>query len=163
MQHATLKDLYIHELKDLASAEKQFAKALPKMVDAASHPELKTAFENHLGETLEQLGRLDKILATHGHSSRGQKCKGVKGLIKEGKEMISEEEDEDVLDAGLISLAQHIEHYEIAGYGCARSFAEVLGDTAGARLLDQSIREVGSADRKLTELAISVVNLDAKG
>jgi ferritin-like metal-binding protein YciE len=161
MKLETLKDLYLHELKDLYSAEKQIIKALPKMVKAASNTKLKAAFEKHLGETKEQAARLEKLLEAHGQSTRGPKCKGMEGVLKEGEEMIEEEADEEVRDAGLIAAAQRVEHYEIAGYGCARTYAEMLNDNAGAKSLQQTLNEEAATDVSLTELAKSTINVAA--
>ena len=161
MKLENLKDLYIHELKDLHSAEKQITKALPKMVKAASNEELADAFREHLEQTEEHVRRLEEILESHDETFRGAKCKGMEGLIKEGSEMIEEEGDDDVRDAGLISAAQRVEHYEIAGYGCARTYAELLGDNDGAELLQQTLDEEKETDRKLTELAGSI-NVEAE-
>jgi ferritin-like metal-binding protein YciE len=161
MELETLKDLYIHELKDLLSAEKQLVKALPKMAKAATNEDLASGFEAHLEQTEEHVSRLEKILESHDESARGPKCKGMEGLIEEGKEIIEEDADDDVRDAGLISAAQRVEHYEIAGYGCARTYAEELGDDAGESLLSQTLDEEKATDEKLTELAKSVINLRA--
>ena len=161
MKLENLKDLYIHELKDLHSAEKQITKALPKMVKAASNEELADAFREHLEQTEEHVSRLEEILESHDETFRGAKCKGMEGLIKEGSEMIEEDGDDDVRDAGLISAAQRVEHYEIAGYGCARTYAELLGDNDGAELLQQTLDEEKATDRKLTEIAGSI-NVEAE-
>ena len=141
MELETLKDLYIHELKDLYSAEKQLTKALPKMAKAASDEQLADGFQKHLEQTEEHVNRLEQILESHDETTRGPRCKGMEGLIEEGKEIIEEDADEEVRDAGLISAAQHVEHYEIAGYGCARTYAELLGDTKGAQLLRTTLEE----------------------
>lgn len=161
MELSTLKDLYIHELKDLYSAEKQILKALPKMAKAASSPELKAGFEQHLEETREQAVRLEQILKNHGQSTRGRKCKGMEGVVAEGAEMIEEEADEEVRDAGLIAAAQRVEHYEMAGYGTARTYAELLGDKEGAKLLQATLDEERATDEKLTQLATSSINVAA--
>ena len=161
MELETLKDLYILELKDLYSAEKQIVKALPKMAKAASNKKLKAGFELHLKETKEQAVRLEKLLARHGETTRGPKCKGMEGVLKEGEEMIEEEADEEVRDAGLIAAAQRVEHYEMAGYGCARTYAEVLGDKEGARVLQKTLGEEAATDQKLTKLAKSTINVAA--
>lgn len=158
MELATLHDLYIHELKDLYSAETQIIKALPKMAKAASNEQLKAGFLKHLEETKEQANRLKQILSSHGESTRGPKCKGMEGLLLEGQDMIEEEADEEVRDAGLISAAQRVEHYEIAGYGCAKTYAQVLGDEAGYQLLETTIQEEGNTDKLLTEMAVTVIN-----
>lgn len=161
MELQTLKDLYIHELKDLYSAEKQLIKALPKMAKAADNAKLKSGFETHLEETKEHANRLERILKSHDQTTRGPKCKGMEGLVAEGSEMIEEEADEEVRDAGLISAAQRVEHYEMAGYGCARTYAEMIGDKEGAKLLQQTLNEEGATDEKLTKLATSVINVSA--
>jgi ferritin-like metal-binding protein YciE len=162
MELETLKDLYIHELKDLLSAENQLIKALPKMAKAATNEDLAAGFEEHLEQTEEHAVRLEKLLKSHDESSeRPPKCKGMEGLLKEGEEMIEEDAEDEVRDAGLISAAQRVEHYEIAGYGCARTYAEILGDKAGAKVLQQTLDEEGATDKKLTGLAKSVINLEA--
>lgn len=161
MELETLQDLYITELKDLYSAEKQLIKALPKMAKAATNADLAAGFKLHLEETKEQAARLEKILKSHEETTRGPKCKGMEGVIAEGDEMIEEEADDDVRDAGLISAAQRVEHYEIAGYGCARTYAELLGDTEGAELLKTTLDEEAATDKKLSKLAKSVINLKA--
>jgi ferritin-like metal-binding protein YciE len=162
MELETLKDLYVHELKDLYSAERQMMKAMPRMVKAATNRQLATAFQQHLEQTKKQAQRLEDLLAAHGESTRGPKCMGMEGVLKEGDEMVSEDADEEVRDAGLIAAAQRAEHYEIAGYGCARTYAELLGDKKGAKVLDSIIKEEGAADQKLTKLARSVINVKAK-
>ena len=161
MELETLKDLYIHELKDLYSAEKQLVRALPKMAKAASNEKLAAGFTKHLEETKEHAVRLEKILKDLGQSTRGPKCKGMEGLVAEGQEMIEEEADEEVRDAGLIAAAQRVEHYEIAGYGCARTYAELLGEKSAAKVLQQTLDEEGSTDKKLTELALKTINVAA--
>jgi len=123
----TLEDLFHHELKDLYSAEKQLTRALPKMAKAATNEDLRTAFETHLEETEGHVERLEKIMSNLGISTRGPKCAAMEGLIEEGKEVLEEEMEDDVRDAALIAAAQRVEHYEMAGYGCARTFAEQLG------------------------------------
>jgi ferritin-like metal-binding protein YciE len=162
MELETLKDLYIHELKDLYSAEKQITKALPKMAKAAGNKELAAGFEEHLEQTKEHVARLEKILTSHDESTRGPKCKGMEGLIKEGDEVIEKGAENEVRDAGLIAAAQRVEHYEIAGYGCARTYAELLGDPDGAELLQTTLTEESDTDKKLTNLAQSVINIRAK-
>ena len=161
MKLNTLKDLYIHELKDLYSAEKQLIRALPKMARAATNEKLAEGFKLHLEETKEHANRLEKLLSSHDQTTRGPKCKGMEGLLKEGEEMIEEEADEEVRDAGLISAAQRVEHYEIAGYGTARTYAELLGDKEGAKVLQTTLDEEAQTDQKLTKVAMSSVNLAA--
>lgn len=161
MKLETLKDLYILELKDLYSAEKQIIAALPKMAKAATNEKLAAGFKEHLEQTREHAARLEKILTRHGQTTRGPKCLGMEGALKEGAEMIEEEADEEVRDAGLIGAAQRVEHYEMAGYGCARTYAELLGDKEGAKLLQTTLNEEGETDKKLSKLAMSVINLAA--
>ena len=161
MKLESLKDLYIHELKDLHSAEKQITKALPKMAKAAGSDELATAFREHLDQTHEHIWRLEKILGRLGESLRAPKCKGMEGLLKEGAEMIETDAEAEVRDAGLISAAQRVEHYEIAAYGCARTYAELIGDGEGAGLLKATLTEEKATDEKLTDLARSI-NVDAE-
>ncbi len=160
MELESLQDLYIHELKDLYSAENQLVKALPKMAKAATNPELADGFKTHLEETKEHVARLEKILKSHDETTRGPKCKGMEGLIKEGQEMIEEDAEDEVRDAGLISAGQRVEHYEMAGYGTARTYAELLGDDAGEKLLQQTLDEEGATDKKLSKLAESI-NVEA--
>ena len=138
MELNTLKDLYIHELKDLYSAEKQLVKALPKMAKAATSEELAAGFKKHLEETKVHAERLEKILKSHDQTTRGPKCKGMEGVIAEGGEMIEEEADDEVRDAGLIAAGQRAEHYEMAGYGTARTYAELLGAQHGTNLRPQT-------------------------
>ncbi len=161
MQLGTLKDLYVDELKDLYSAEKQLVKALPKMAKAANTPELQEAFRNHLKQTEQHVARLEQIFQELGVSPRGKKCVGMEGLIEEGNELIKDEPDPDVLDAGLIDKAQHVEHYEMAGYGTVRTYARQLGLDNQADLLQQTLNEEGEADHLLTHLAESGINMEA--
>ncbi|HET9265623.1 MAG TPA: ferritin-like domain-containing protein [Vicinamibacterales bacterium] len=156
-----LQELLVDELKDLYSAENQILKALPKMAKAASSPELKRAFERHLEETRRQVERLDQIGEALDIRLTGKKCKGMEGLIEEGKEIMSEDLDDNTLDAGLIGAAQKVEHYEIAGYGTARTHAAMLGYNKAAKLLQQTLDEEGATDKKLTALAESVINVEA--
>ncbi|MBV8814425.1 MAG: ferritin-like domain-containing protein [Verrucomicrobia bacterium] len=161
MQLETLKDLYIRELKDLYSAEKQLIKALPKMAKAAENEKLAAGFQEHLQQTKEHAQRLERILEKSKQSTRGPKCKAMQGLIEEGAEMIEEEADPEVKDAGLIAAAQRVEHYEIAGYGTVKTYAEMLGDKDSAKLLDATLAEEKETDDKLTKLAKSAVNIAA--
>ena len=158
----TLKDLYVDELKDLYSAEKQLVKALPKMAKAANDPQLKEAFRTHLEETRGHVERLEQICRDLGVSPRGKKCVGMEGLIEEGNELIQEDPDPDVLDAGLINKAQHVEHYEMAGYGTVRTYARQLGFESQADLLQQTLDEEGKTDHLLTQLAESGINVEAE-
>ena len=148
MKMETLKELYVEELQDLYSAETQITKALPKMVKAATSQTLKDAFESHLEETREQIKRLDQIFENLGESSKGKTCEGMKGLLKEGDELMKEDIDPEVLDAGLISAAQRVEHYEMAGYGTVRTYAELLGEDEAVTLLEATLKEEKAADSK---------------
>ena len=161
MKLNTLEDLYVHELKDLFSAEQQIIKALPKMAKAASSKELVAGFQEHLEQTKGHAQRLEQILSSRKQTTRGPKCKGMEGVIAEGAEMIAEEADVEVKDAGLIAAAQRVEHYEMAGYGTARTYAELLGDKEGAQLLALTLKEERHTDQKLSELAKSTVNVAA--
>jgi ferritin-like metal-binding protein YciE len=156
-----LEELLVDELKDIYSAESQIVKALPKMAKAASSPDLKRAFERHLEETRRQVERLDQIGGTLDIRLTGKKCKGMEGLIEEGKEIMEEDLDENAIDAGLIGAAQKVEHYEIAAYGTARTHATLLGYNKIARLLQQTLNEEGATDKKLTQLAESIINVEA--
>jgi ferritin-like metal-binding protein YciE len=162
MELETLKDLYVEELKDLYSAEKQLIKALPKMAKAANDKQLQQAFRTHLRQTAEHAARLEKICDELGVSPRGKKCVGMEGLIEEGSDLIKERPDPDVLDAGLISAAQHVEHYEMAGYGTVRTYARQLGFESQAELLQQTLNEEGQTDHLLTALAESGINIEAE-
>lgn len=162
MELDTLKDLYVEELKDLYSAEKQIVKALPKMIKAAKDPELKAAFKTHLRQTGEHAKRLEMICKELGVSPRGKKCVGMEGLLEEGNHLIKEKPEEEVLDAGLISAAQHVEHYEMAGYGTVRTYARQLGFEDQAQILQQTLDEEGETDHLLTDLAVSRINVEAE-
>lgn len=153
-----LHDLFVQELKDLYSAENQILKALPKMVEAANSEELAQAFAHHLQETEGHVQRIETIFRDLDGSPRGKKCAGMEGLLKEGKEVMSEEAADAVMDAALIGAAQRVEHYEMAGYGTARDHAQKLGLYQAADLLQQTLDEEGAADRKLTEIADSSIN-----
>jgi ferritin-like metal-binding protein YciE len=153
MQLESIKDVYTHELQDLHSAETQLIEALPKMARAASNDELRQAFEQHLEETRDHVARLDQILAQAGTSAPGEECKGMAGLIAEGKGIIEAHGDPAVKDAALISAAQRVEHYEIAAYGTARTFADELGMDDAKDLLDQTLDEESHADKLLTKIA----------
>lgn len=158
----TLQELYLEQLQDVYDAEKQLLKALPKMAKTASNEELKAAFEQHLEQTEEQISRLETIFEELGEKPKGKKCKAMQGLIEEGKEMMEEDASEDVMDAGLICAAQKVEHYEIATYGCLRTYAEMLGFDDQADLLQETLDEEKDTDENLTELAVSCINLEAE-
>jgi ferritin-like metal-binding protein YciE len=157
----SLQDLYLEQLKDLHSAEEQIIEALPKMIEQAKNPELRQGFEKHLNQTKEQLRRLDQIGQRAGQKLSGHKCKGMEGLVEEGEELMKERADSDVLDAALIAAAQRVEHYEMAGYGCARTYARLLGLNDDAKLLQQTLDEEGDTDHRLTDLAERVINIEA--
>lgn len=157
----SLEDLFLHDLKDIYNAEMQITKALPRMAKKASAPELRRAFEQHLKQTEAQIKRLERVFGTLDEKAKGKTCKGMQGLIEEGKEMMSEDIEDDVLDAALIAAAQKVEHYEMAAYGTARTYAEMLGNTEAARLLQQTLDEEEATDKKLTQLAEQLVNVEA--
>jgi ferritin-like metal-binding protein YciE len=162
MELNTLKDLYVEQLRDLYDAEKQILKALPKMAKQASHRELQRAFTQHERVTERQVKRLERIFKELGTTPRGKKCAGMEGLVEEAQDLIKEKPEPDVLDAGLISAAQHVEHYEMAGYGTVRTYAQQLGFEKQAELLQETLDEEGYADELLSELAESSINLEAE-
>ncbi|MEX2139667.1 MAG: ferritin-like domain-containing protein [Pirellulales bacterium] len=162
MRLDSLENLFLHEIKDLHNAEKQLIKALPKMAKAAASDELRQLLGEHLEETKVQLERLEQVLEKMGKPVRGMHCKGMEGLIEEGDKLMSEEGDETVKDAGLIGAAQKVEHYEIASYGCARTYAEMLGMMDVAELLQTTLDEEKAADQKLNQLAMSQINVQAQ-
>jgi len=157
----TLQDLFIDQLKDLYNAEKQLVKALPKMAKAASSGELQSAFKNHLEETKEHVERLEEIFESIGASPKGKTCKAMAGLVAEGAEQIQQNASDSVMDAGLIAAAVRIEHYEMAGYGTVRTYAELLGNREAAKLLQQTLDEEGNANKELTDLALNEINAAA--
>ena len=161
MKLNTLKDLYVEQLKDVYSAEQQITEALPKMIEATSHNELRQAFQEHLQQTKQQISRLEQVFQSLGTNPTGHKCKGMEGLIKEAEEMLKENADSDVLDAALITNAQRVEHYEIAAYGTICTYAEMLGLNDHKNLLGQTLDEEKMTDERLTRLAEQVVNADA--
>ena len=158
MAFSSLKDLYIDTLKDLYNAEVQLTRALPRMAKAASSSALRTALEDHLEQTQEHVTRLEKIIEKLGASPKGKRCRGMEGVIEEGSEVLEKDGDPAVLDAALILAAQKAEHYEIASYGCARTYAETMGDTKAAEILQQTLDEEGAADKKLTGIAELVIH-----
>jgi ferritin-like metal-binding protein YciE len=155
-QFMSLRETFVEELKDLYDAEKQITKALPKMAKAAKHEELKEAFESHLQETEGQISRLEKVFKAFGEPVKGKKCKGMEGLIEEGRELIEEDEG----DAALICAAQKVEHYEIAAYGSLISWANLLEEEEAISILEESLHEEEQTDEKLTELAETIVNVE---
>lgn len=153
MTKDSLKELYVDELKDLFNAENQLTKALPKMAKAAAAEELRQAFEEHLEQTKGHVQRLEKIFQTLGESPKGKKCKGMEGLVEEGAEVMEEDFEGSLMDAALIGAAQRVEHYEIAAYGTVCAFAEELGETEQASLLNETLEEEKETDEKLSKLA----------
>ena len=157
----TFREHYVDELRDLYDAEKQILTALPKMAEAASHAELRKAFEMHLKQTEGQVARLEKIFESLGEQPTGKKCVAMAGLIKEGDELMKEGLEPDVLDAALIGAAQKVEHYEMAGYGTARTWAKRLGEQEACELLQKTLEEEAATDEKLTKLAEPKINKEA--
>lgn len=153
MQNDSLRRLYIDELRDLYNAETQLVKALPKMAKASSNTELRHAFEEHLRETSEQVSRLEQIFESLDEKPTGKKCLGMEGLVKEAAETMREEYEDAVMDAAVIGAAQRVEHYEIAGYGTVKAFAELLGEQEHVSLIEQTLSEEKAADKKLTQLS----------
>ncbi len=162
MKLDSLQQLFVEELRDLYSAETQLTKALPKFAKGAASPRLKQAFETHLQQTEQHVARLEQIFEQlGGESPKGKTCKGMEGLLKEGEEMLKQKADDAVHDAGLISAAQRVEHYEIAGYGTVRTYARMLKNRAAEKLLQQTLDEEGETDKLLTELAETEINVEA--
>lgn len=161
MKMKSLQDLLVEQLKDLYSAENQLIKALPKMAKAATSSDLKNGFKEHLEQTRGHAERIEQICEQLEVSPKGKKCAAMEGLVEEGKEMMEEDAEPNVLDAGLIAAAQKVEHYEIASYGTARTWAEQLGFDKAVRLLQATLDEEKETDEKLTQLALAAVNEDA--
>ena len=153
MPNSSLRELYIDELRDLYNAETQLVKALPKMAKASSNPELRQAFEEHLRQTSEHVSRLEQIFDMLEEKPTGKKCLGMEGLVKEGAETMKEDYEDALMDAAVIGAAQRVEHYEIAGYGTVREFAQLLGEDEHVSLLEETLNEEKQADEKLTQLA----------
>lgn len=158
----TMEDLYLDQLQDMYDAEQRITKALPKMAEAATAPELKRAFQNHLRETEGQSKRLERAFELFGKSPKAKTCEATKGLIAEGDAVIGASGNDDVRDAALIAAAQRVEHYEIAAYGCLRTFAMRVGQEDAAELFQESLDEEEKTDRLLTEIAESSVNVRAE-
>ena len=161
MKLDTLKTLYIEELRDLYNAESQLLKALPKMAKAASSEELKDAFEKHLEQTKTHVERLEEVFEEIGEKPKSKTCKAMKGLIDEGSEILQEDGEESVIDAGIIVAAQKVEHYEIASYGSVRTFAQLLGKDRSAELLQTTLDEESETNETLNQLAEEIVNPEA--
>lgn len=162
MKIDSLNTLLEEELKDIYSAEKQLLKALPKMAKTATSSELKSALEEHLEVTRGQVTRLEQVFETLGKPAKAKTCKAMQGLIEEGKEIMEEDAEDAVMDAGIIAAAQKVEHYEMASYGTVRTWARLCGENEAADLLQETLDEEGEADKKLTSLAESLVNPDAE-
>ena len=158
----SLKELLEEELKDIYSAEKQLLKALPKMAKKATSPELRSALQEHLQVTEGQVERLEQVFAALGKPAKAKTCKAMQGLLEEGKEIMEEDAEDAVMDAGIIAAAQKVEHYEIASYGTVRTWARACGEQEVADLLQETLDEEGEADQRLTALAESVVNPEAQ-
>ena len=161
MKLDNLETLYVNELRDLYSAENQLLKALPKMAKAASSEELKEAFEQHLEQTKSHVERLEEVFEELDENPKGKTCRAMKGIIEEGSEILQENGDESVIDAGIIVAVQKVEHYEIAGYGSVRTFAHLLGKDKSAELLQTTLDEESEANEKLNQLAEGIVNPEA--
>jgi len=153
----TLQDLYFEQIRDLYSAEQQIVEALPKLVEAASNPELSAGFARHLEQTREHVRRLEEIGERMEEKIGGKKCKGMAGLLKEGEEAVDEDGEPVITDSGLIAAAQRVEHYEIAAYGCARTFAEALGLEDDVDLLQQTLDEEAETDERLTTIGLALL------
>lgn len=158
MQVSTLNDLFVKELRDMYNGEKQLVKALPKMAKKANSPDLQKAIEKHLGETKNQVDRLERAFELLAVSERGPVCKGMKGILEEGSDVLEDAEEPDVSDAGMIASAQKVEHYEIASYGTLREYANVLGHSEIVGLLEKTLEEEKAADLKLSQLAEQGIN-----
>jgi ferritin-like metal-binding protein YciE len=154
----TLRDLFVNELKDIYNGENQILKALPRLAKAAESAELRNAFEKHLRETEGQVKRLERIFERLGERPTGKRCKGMEGLVEEGKDILEEKGEDAVVDAALIAAAQKVEHYEIASYGCLITYAGLLGDREAEKLLKQTLGEEEATDKKLTELGEGGIN-----
>ncbi|PYK55570.1 MAG: ferritin-like domain-containing protein [Verrucomicrobia bacterium] len=161
MKLDTLQKLYTDELRDLYNAENQLVKALPKMAKAASSEDLKDAFEKHLEQTKGHVKRLEQVFEALGEKPKGKTCRAMKGLIEEGSEILKEEGEESILDAGIIVAAQKVEHYEIASYGSVRTFAHLLGQNKAAELLQTTLDEESETNELLNRLAEGIVNPEA--
>ena len=156
MKFLTLHDLYVNELRDLYHAENQIIKALPKMIESANSAELRSALNDHLEQTRIHVERLEQVFRLHNEEAKAEKCKGMQGIIDEGKDLAKHDENLDVRDAAIIAAAQKVEHYEMASYGTARTWAGLMDYDEAARLLQQTLDDEGEADKKLTEIAMAL-------
>jgi ferritin-like metal-binding protein YciE len=162
MADETLKTLYVDELRDLLDAETQLVKALPKMAESSTSSELRSGFEHHLEQTKTHAARIEQILEALGEAPKGKKCKGMQGIVAEGKEILDEDYEGELMDSAIISAAQRVEHYEIAAYGCVREYAQLLGESEAVSLLSKTLEEEKETDHKLPELA-KTINQQAAG
>jgi ferritin-like metal-binding protein YciE len=160
MKFESLHDLYLQELRDLYSAEKQILKALPKVIENIDSPDLRTALSNHLEETKNHVIRLEQVFRLHNQPAKTETCDGMKGILSEGEDILDHDENTAVRDAGIISSCQRVEHYEMAAYGSVRTWAEQMGHTEAARILQQTLDEEKRADQKLTQIATQL-NLES--
>ncbi len=163
MRITTMQDLFLEQIEDLYDAENRLVKALPKMAEAATTQELQNAFEEHLRLTDGQVRLLDQVLSEVGNSPKKETCEAMKGIIEEGENIVKNTEESPLRDAGLIAAANRAEHYEMAGYGSARNFAQVLGLNRSVQLLEQTLEEEKQADETLTRIAMQSVNKQAAG
>jgi len=161
MKLASLEDLFVSELQDLYSAEKQIVKTLPDLVKAVSSTDLQDCLQEHLQQTRQQINRLEQIFERLGRPAEAKQCKGIEGLLEEREKLMSEGGQNSVIDAGLIAAAQKVEHYEIAAYGSARAFADRLGQQEAAELLEETLEEERETDQELSEIAMAIVNEEA--
>jgi len=161
MKLESLHDLYLNELQDIYGAEEQILKALPKVIEKTTTPELRQALSNHLQETRGHVSRLEQIFEMHGEEAKKQKCKGMQGVLSEGDDLIGHDAPPQVRDAAIISACQRVEHYEMAVYGTLRTYAQQMGHERAAALLQQTLNEETAADQKLTNIAATRVNIDA--
>jgi ferritin-like metal-binding protein YciE len=161
MSIENLHQLFVEQLRDLYDGEQQITEALPKLIDKATNPQLKSALTEHLEVTRQQIERLDQIFSQLGEDASGETCKGMKGVIKEGDDLVGKANDPAVRDASIITSAQRVEHYEMAGYGTVKTYARQLGQQQFAQILDQILSEEKEADEKLNQIAESV-NIEAK-
>jgi ferritin-like metal-binding protein YciE len=163
MSNDTLKTLYVDELRDLLDAENQLIKAIPEMAKASTSNQLRSGLEHHLEQTKNHARRIEQILEALGEAPKGKKCKGMQGIVAEGKEILDEDYEGALMDAGIISAAQRVEHYEIGAYGCVREYAQFLGENEAVSLLSQTLEEEKETDQKLTELAHTINKEAARG
>jgi len=158
----TVEELLIEELRDIYDAEKQLVRALPKMVKGASDPELKSAFSEHLEVTRQQVARLEQVFELMGQKAKSKPCKAMKGLLEEAAEILQEDGADAMIDCAMIGSAQKVEHYEISAYGTARTLAKAIGNREVAGLLDQTAKEEGEADKKLTQIAVRILKMSMR-